>query len=247
MTAPARTYPVKSDLAYTVVRNRVLTGEYAPGSSFNQATLAVELGISTTPLREALRKLESEGLVQLGAHRDAIVTDLSVEEARDLLEMRLALDPMAAGLAAQRRTRDDIAAIRAASDIHALPGHPTIDQLVRHRRFHQTVYRASHNDVLVTTLDTLWDKNDRYRLAGLRRDRDADELARKDAEHHELMMRVIAGDSAGASAVMRRHIQSSLGAVATELLREDDADGLRPRAPDAPEPYDSPDQEKRPV
>ena len=220
MSAPTRTYPVKSDLAYTVVRDRILTGEYPPGSSFNQATLAVELGISTTPLREALRKLESEGLVQLGAHRDALVTDLSAEEARDLLEMRLALDPLAAGLAAGRRTRDDIAAIRAASAIHALPEHPTLDQLVRHRRFHQAVYRASHNEVLVTTLDALWDKGDRYRLAGLRRDRPDAELAQKDAEHQELMACVIAGDAAGASAVMRRHIQSSLGATATALLSD---------------------------
>lgn len=220
MTAAPGTYAVKSDLAYTVVRNRILTGEYPPGSTFNQATLAVELGISTTPLREALRKLDSEGLVQLGAHRDAVVTSLSVEEARDLLEMRLALDPLAAGLAAERRTRDDIAAIRAAADIHALPAHPTIDELVRHRRFHQTIYLASHNEVLITTLDTLWDKNDRYRLAGLRRDRTADEHAQKDAEHHELMMCVIAGDSDGARAVMHRHIQSSLGATATELLED---------------------------
>ncbi len=214
-------YVVKSDFAYAVVRDRILSNEYPPGASFNQAHLAAELGISTTPLREALRKLQTEGLVELGAHRDAIITRLSVEEARDLLEMRLALDPLAAGLAAQRRTRDDIAQIRAASEIHALPGHPSLDQLVRHRRFHQTIYRAAHNDVLIATLDALWDKSDRYRLAALRRNRDDEELQQKDAEHHELMMCVIAGDSDGASEVMRRHIQSSLGATATRLLSED--------------------------
>nr|WP_274636928.1 GntR family transcriptional regulator [Microbacterium bovistercoris] len=219
MSTATPDYAVKSDLAYAVVRERILSGEYPPGSGFNQATLAVELGISTTPLREALRKLQSEGLVDLGAHRDATVTRLSVEEARDLLEMRLALDPLAAGLAAERRTRDDIAQIRAASEIHALPGHPTLDQLVRHRRFHQAIYRASHNDVLITTLDALWDKSDRYRLAALRHDRADDELHEKDAEHHRMMMCVIAGDVAGATEVMRRHIRSSLGATATQLLQ----------------------------
>lgn len=221
MSALTSDYSVKSDFAYAVVRDRILTHEYPPGGTFNQASLALELGISTTPLREALRKLQSEGLVELGAHRDAIVTRLSVEEARDLLEMRLALDPLAAGLAAERRTRDDIAAIRAASDIHALPGHPSIDQLVRHRRFHQAIYRASHNDVLVSTLDALWDKSDRYRLAGLRRDRSDDELHQKDAEHHQMMMCVIAGDTEGATEVMRRHIRSSLAVTAAQLLSDD--------------------------
>jgi DNA-binding GntR family transcriptional regulator len=222
LTSDRTDYVVKSDFAYDVVRRRILSNDYPPGSSFNQANLAAELGISTTPLREALRKLQSEGLVDLGAHRDALVTQLSVEEARDLLEMRLALDPLAAGLAAQRRTRDDIAQIRAASDIRALPGHPSVEQLVRHRRFHQAIYRSSHNDVLITTLDALWDKSDRYRLAGLRRNRGDDELHQKDTEHHELMMCVIAGDSDGASEIMRRHIQSSLGATATRLLGGDD-------------------------
>lgn len=221
MNAPKPDYVVKSDFAYAAVRDRILTHEYPPGGTFNQASLAAELGISTTPLREALRKLQSEGLVELGAHRDAVVTRLSVEEARDLLEMRLALDPLAAGLAAERRTRDDIAAIRAASDIRALPGHPSIEQLVRHRRFHQAIYRASHNDVLIASLDALWDKSDRYRLAGLRRDRDDAELHQKDAEHHEMMMCVIAGDTAGATSVMRRHIQSSLGVTAAQLLGDE--------------------------
>lgn len=226
MSAPTSTTPappdyrVKSDFAYDVVRDRILAGRYAPGATFNQAHLARELGISTTPLREALRKLQTEGLVELGAHRDAVVTRLSVEEAHDLLEMRLALDPLAAALAAQRRTREDIAQIRAASAIRALPGHPTVDQLVRHRRFHQAIYRASHNEVLITTLDALWDKSDRYRLAALRRDRADDELAQKDAEHHDMMMCVIAGDAGGASDVMRRHIQSSLGVTAAQLLGE---------------------------
>lgn len=220
MDAPIPGFAVKSDLAYTVVRNRILSNEYAPGTTFNQARLAVELGISTTPLREALRRLQSEGLVELGPHRDASVTAVSIEEARDLLEFRLAVDPLAAGLAAQRRTREDIAAIRAASEIEALPEQPDVDQLIRHRRFHQAIYVASHNDLLIATLDSLWDKSDRYRLEALRSDRDEEERRQKNAEHHELMLCVIGGDAAGATEVMRLHIQSSLGAAAVRRLGE---------------------------
>ncbi|GAA3757635.1 GntR family transcriptional regulator [Microbacterium kribbense] len=220
MGEPLRDYAVKSDFAYDVVRGRILTTAYPPGTTFNQAALAAELGISTTPLREALRRLAAENLVTLGAHRDAQVTRLTSEEARDLLEIRLALDPLAAGLAASRRTHEDIAAIRARSAVEALPAAPTIAQLISHRRFHQAIYRASHNDLLIETLDTLWDKADRYRMAALTVHRTAAETAQKDAEHHELMSCVISGDADGAAEVMRRHIQSSLGVRAARLLAD---------------------------
>src|SRR3954470_16437749 len=114
MTAPAESYATKSDFAYLRVRELILSGELEPGAVINQATLARTIGISTTPLREALRRLKQQGLVQLDAHRDARVAPLDAEEARDLLELRLSLDPLAASLAAQRRTSQDIAEMRAA-------------------------------------------------------------------------------------------------------------------------------------
>src|ERR671929_22913 len=87
----------KSELAYARVREMVLGGELEPGSVLNQATLARRIGVSTTPLREALRRLAQQGLVELGAHRDARVAPLDAAEARDLLELRQDLDPLGAG------------------------------------------------------------------------------------------------------------------------------------------------------
>ena len=100
-------FATKSDLAYTRVRGLILSGELAPGAVLPQAALAQQIGISTTPLREALRRLKQEGLVELDAHRDARVRPLDATEARDLLELRRSLDPLAASLAAQRRTDAD--------------------------------------------------------------------------------------------------------------------------------------------
>src|SRR3954452_22975340 len=108
MTEIAEPFATKSDLAYTRVRELILSGELEPGAVINQATLARQIGISTTPLREALKRLKQRGLVELDAHRDARVTPLDAEEARDLLELRLSLDPLAASLAAQRRSSQDI-------------------------------------------------------------------------------------------------------------------------------------------
>ncbi|RSM91639.1 GntR family transcriptional regulator [Kibdelosporangium aridum] len=213
------TYATKSDFAYALVRTKILTSEYGPGTVLNQATLARDLGISTTPLREALRRLKSEGFVELDAHRDARVTDLSAEEARDLLEMRRALDPLATSLAAERRSKSDIATMRTAfAQLRPLPDHPDVADLVAHREFHRAIYAASHNDLLIATLDGLWDKADRYRIVGLRQKRDQPERDETAAEHRAMLDAVIAGDSELAAKVMREHIRSSLGSKALSTL-----------------------------
>lgn len=211
----------KSAFAYELVRSRILQLEYAPGSVLNQASLAVELGISTTPLREALRRLESEELVELRTHSDARVASLSAEGARDILELRFALDPLAVALAAERRTKADIARMREVQGgISALPDKPTIAQLSAHRKFHQALYVASHNEELIDALDSLWDKADRYRLIGLQQHREQSERDARTAEHQSLLDLVIAGDSEGAADVMRRHIGASLGAKAAVRMQE---------------------------
>ena len=218
MAQPAAPYSTKSDYAYTVLREKILSGEFAPGEVLNQATLARTIGISTTPLREALRRLASESLVELGAHRDARVTALSAEEARDLLEVRRSLDPLAAALAAERRTKDDIRVIRDAAGVDPLRRGFGVEHLDAHRRLHAAIYRASHNDLLINTLEALWDKADRYRRIGLVVERSQGERDVKADEHNQLVVCVIAGDSEGAAAVMSRHISTSLGAQAATRL-----------------------------
>jgi DNA-binding GntR family transcriptional regulator len=213
MSEPLELYATKSDFAYRRVRELILSGQLEPGAVINQATLAREIGISTTPLREALRRLKQQGLVELDAHRDARVTPLDAEEARDLLEVRRSLDPLAASLAAERRTRQDVGEMRASLEgLDALPSNPTIEQLVAHRRFHSAVYRASHNALLVDTLDGLWDTADRYRRHGLQVERSTEERAMKAREHTLLFEAIVEGDAETAAEVMRAHIQTSLGA-----------------------------------
>ena len=219
MSEPAGLYVTKSDYAYTRIREGILAGEFQPGTVLHQSMLAKTIGISTTPLREAMRRLMTEGLVELDAHRDARVSSLTAEEARDLLEVRISLDPLAASLAAQRRTKDDIRAMRESiKEVKPLLGNPTVFELTSHRRFHAAVYEASHNDLLISTLNGLWDKADRYRRLGLEVVRSQEELDQKDREHHELLDAVIRGDSDGAAAIMLQHINTSLGAKAASRL-----------------------------
>jgi DNA-binding GntR family transcriptional regulator len=214
----------KSDLAYIRVRELILSGELAPGAVLPQAALAQTIGMSTTPLREALRRLKQEGLVELDAHRDARVRPLDADEARDLLELRRSLDPLAASLAAQRRTEDDLAVVRAALDgLEALDAAPSVAQLESHHRFHAAIHRASHNALLVDVLDGLWVKTDRYRRHGLESGRSEEERDARADEHRRLFEAVRDGDADTAAELMRRHVETSLGARSADRLAAPDS------------------------
>ncbi|MEV6282141.1 GntR family transcriptional regulator [Kribbella sp. NPDC051770] len=216
--------PTKAEAAYGLVRARILSGELVAGAVIQQGPLARDLGISTTPLREALRRLMSDGLVELDAHRDARVTALTAEEARDLLEIRRSLDPLAAGLAAERRTRAELDAIRAsATQLLPLRTDPNSLELATHREFHAAIYRASHNQLLIQSLDSLWDKADRYRRLALETGRSEEDLDRTHADHLALVEAIAARDTETAAAVMLAHVNASLGArAATRLTAPED-------------------------
>ena len=217
VTQPALT---KNAYAYQVLRERIMSGELAPGETLAQSALAAELGVSLTPMREALRKLDAEGLVSIDAHRNARVAPLTAHEATDLFQVRERLDPMAAALAAQHRTEADIERIKRAAEVMA----PLVDTsdlaaLAAHREFHRAIYCASHNQLLVGMLESLWDKADRYRQVGLasRKDSDADKQ-RIDAEHRSIMDAVISGDAKAAEKHMTSHVRGSLGRRAIDAL-----------------------------
>jgi DNA-binding GntR family transcriptional regulator len=211
----------KSDRAYERVRGLILTGELPPGAVLRQVALAERVGMSTTPLREALRRLKQEGLVEHDAHHNARVAPLDEAEVRDLMEMRLALDPLAASLAAQRRTDDDLAAIAAAlGRLESLPRNPTAGQLDTHRLLHRVIHHASHNHLLAETLDGVWDKSDRYRRHALEVDRTAEEQEARAVEHRLMYEAVRDGDADRAADLVRAHAETSLVARSARRLGE---------------------------
>ncbi|MGO1183440.1 MAG: GntR family transcriptional regulator [Micrococcaceae bacterium] len=219
----------KNDYAYLELRDRILAGELEPGAVIPQAQIAQEIGVSTTPLREAVRRLSAEGFIHLTAHRDARVADVTADEARHLYEVREAADPLAVKLAAERRTDQDAAAIRSALEeleplSDAADSDAALEAMTAHRAFHRAVYQASANPLLIDVLERLWDKADRYRLVGLRARGDSSEdTARVAAEHREIAAAVIDGDAARAEAAMRTHIAGSLGRRAIDALDKNTA------------------------
>lgn len=220
MTVKPQPALTKTAYVYEELRRRILAGELAGGQIISQEQLAVDLGVSTTPLREALRRLDAEGLVTLDAHRDARVTELNAEEARSLFEVREKLDPLASKLAAQRRTDADIADIKTAlRDLEPLSTSTGFEMLLAHRAFHRSIYTASHNPLLMSLLEGLWDKADRYRQVGLKSKPDSRaDQARVRREHIEIAEAVINGDPRAAERTMRNHVRASLGRRAITAL-----------------------------
>jgi DNA-binding GntR family transcriptional regulator len=188
---------------YVEVRRRILEGEFAPGQALNQEQVAAALGVSTTPLREALRRLESDGLVLTSAHRELIVAPLEIAEFTALYEVREDLDALAAALAAERHTEEDRARIIAASE--ALHRGGVADPLAANRAFHAAIYHACQNPVLIDLLDGLWDRSDRYR----RLLKSVAQAAQVVAEHEALIEAVLERRPQVAAQLMRDHLRAS--------------------------------------
>lgn len=193
----------KAAAACREIKARILSGSLEPGSTVNQEALAASLGLSTTPIREALRVLEAEGLVTLKAHRDVVVASLTRRELMEVLALRLELDPYAAGLAVKQASdleRDTVLRLAKAS-----PPADIREQLAANRLFHRTLYAASGNMLLTEILDSLWDRTDRYRMAVLR-ERKHPELVQR--EHVEIAEAFKSGRSRELTTLVRKHVQA---------------------------------------
>lgn len=129
--------------AARIIRQRILTGELAPGAMLNQNELAEEFGMSRIPIRDALRLLAAEGLVQLRAHATASVTPLSFTDLEELYELRLSLEPKVCRIATPHLTDDDI--IELGERLKDMESETDPDQwLGLNNEFHEILYRRSN-------------------------------------------------------------------------------------------------------
>jgi DNA-binding GntR family transcriptional regulator len=198
----------KTEAVYDEVASRILDGTLEPGSLVNQEALAAELGVSITPLREALRRLEAEGLVHLQAHRTLTVAPLSALEVRELYAVRLRLDPYAAGEATVHARPETLDAIDALADRDTET--TTRARLRANREFHRAIYRASGNGTLADLLDRLWDQTDRYRLLALQ---DEQHERSAELEHRRIAAALRARDRGLVEELMSRHVEATLRLV----------------------------------
>lgn len=199
---------------------RVLSGELPSGTRLRQEALAEEFGVSRTPVREALRKLQAGGLVELQPHRGAVVRGLSSREIRDAYEVRAALEALAAQLAAERISRGQLQRLnhaqgefRAALErtvARRQGGREVGDREIRlwgsaNDEFHQTIHEASGNEVLVGALADLH-RNFPRDLSRLVVSESTAMLEANVREHEAILVALARHDSKAAHELMQRHV-----------------------------------------
>jgi DNA-binding GntR family transcriptional regulator len=196
----------KADVAYRQIRREIVEGILPPGETLDQEALALRLGLSTTPVREALSRLESEELIINRPHRKTVVAPLSFTMLEETYAVRLALDPLAAAFAASQANDEERARIKELSE-HEPEGEDPIAHLHHNRLLHRAIYAACGNTVLIQILDVLWDRSDRYRLATLK-DNSTIDVAKD--EHAAIVAAVLEGDGRRAADLMSEHVADSL-------------------------------------
>lgn len=198
------------------IRALILGGQLRPGEWLRQARLAQELDVSQMPVREALRELAAQGLVEHVPYRGVRVAAFSADDLFDLLQARTCLESLAARHAAGRLTASDLAELhRLQAEMSARSGlSPSAEYADLHRRFHERVCAASHRPSLTRLLNQIW--------AAFPEQMPAvghsfpERSGRDEAEHGELLAALERGDGAAAEAAMRRHwtaVGAELGAL----------------------------------
>jgi DNA-binding GntR family transcriptional regulator len=207
-----------TDAVHRVLRQAVVDGFIAPGERLRSDALANELRVSRTPVREALRKLEAEGLVhRVGS--GLVVRALSERDMTEVFYVREALEGMAARLAAENATPDEIAEIRdLLEDMDAVGRGGDVRKLRSlTAEFHQAVCRASHNDRLLQSLKTLLDHARQSQSSTLYED---GRPAAAIEEHRTLLRAIEARDGDRAEQAARAHRRKTLE-LRKEMLRRE--------------------------
>ncbi len=220
MTAPTSSFPAFSPGALPsrtahvleTIKAGILNGQFKPGATLVENELAGQFGVSKTPVREALKTLESSGLVVIRPYVGTTVRELTVDDALAIYDMRLLLEPEAVrrSVAAGSDFSDSAQALARAT--------AATDASTRssaNRDFHRGLYVGCGNPLVVQTLDGLREQTALVSASSWARSPSWDEEA---GEHTAILDQVLAGNAEEAATLVRRHIE---GFVARHLRRED--------------------------
>lgn len=216
------------DLVFTTLRQAILKGELLPGERLMEIQLAEKMGVSRTPIREAIRKLEREGLVIMVPRKGAEVAGISEKMLRDVLEVRMTLEKLALRLAFKRQGTDLIEKLEAAEQTFqdAIEGEKLIDMAEADEHFHFLIYEAADNDKLRELLNSLKENMYRYRLEYLK-----DENYRRSLmeEHNAIIEAFRANDLEKGLEVTDTHIANQERAVIGRVRQENQEREKKPK------------------
>lgn len=210
------------DVVFNTLRRAILRGELVPGQRLMEIRLADQMGVSRTPVREAIRKLELEGLVVMVPRKGAEVAHISGKNLRDVLEVRRALEELAGELACERMTTEDFKKLEQANlKFASVLDSDDITVLGQaDEEFHGLIYQATDNDRLVQMVNHLREQMYRYRIEHLKNKSQRTILLQ---EHQDIMRALSARDVEAVRRAIRAHINKQEAQIA-KMIKEQSND-----------------------
>ncbi len=204
------------DVVFNTLRQAILTGELKPGERLMEIHLANKLGVSRTPIREAIRKLELEGLVTMIPRRGAEVAQITGKSLKDVLEVRRNLDALCAELACERISDAEIAALEAACKEFEEATYTRDARVIAAAdvALHDIIIKATNNNRLVQLVNNLAEQMYRYRFEYIK---DYSMHGRLVEEHRVIFEAIRKKDKVTAAAAAVTHIDNQMESIARQL------------------------------
>jgi DNA-binding GntR family transcriptional regulator len=210
------------DVVFNTLRQAILTGELKPGERLMEIHLANRLGVSRTPIREAIRKLELEGLVTMIPRRGAEVAQITEKSMNDVLEVRRAVDALCAELACERITKEELESLKDACD--------AFEQAVKTKdikriaeadvELHDIIVQATGNQRLIQLVNTLSEQMYRYRFEYIK---DYSQHEKLVEEHRIIYESIVKKDRKTASEAAKMHIDNQERTIIMQIRKEEAA------------------------
>ena len=208
------------DVVFNTLREAILKGELKPGERLMELQLAAKLGVSRTPIREAIRMLEQEGLAVTIPRRGAEVAKMTEKDMNDVLQVREALDELAVSIACELITEEELEKLeKATQDFEKALVTGDIKQIAEADiEFHDIIYQASRNPKLVNILNNLREQIYRYRIQYLKDEKNYTNLLE---EHREILEGLTKKDKELVESSMRRHVVNQAVAVKAMIAEQE--------------------------
>jgi DNA-binding GntR family transcriptional regulator len=200
-------YKPLSEVIFDTLREAIIAGELKPGERLMEVQLAEKMGVSRTPVREAIRKLELEDLVNMVPRKGAHVADLSVKDIMDALEVRAALDGLATSLAALRITSEELKELKHVQEqfVNYVEKDNINGSIKKDVELHDIIYKSSRNDKLIQITSNLREQVQRFRVIYLKDFNSTMDVIR---EHMEIIDAISRRDSETALKAAQKHIKN---------------------------------------
>ena len=207
------------DVVFNTLREAILKGDLKPGERLMELQLAAKLGVSRTPIREAIRMLEQEGLAVTTPRKGAEVAKMTLKDMEDVLEIRASLDELASQVATVRITEEQLVRLKERKQDFEISLKSGNVKMIAEAdvKFHDVIYEATNNPKLVSMLNNLREQIYRYRIEYLK---DTEKYPTLIKEHEEIYQSLLARDEEAALKSTIVHVENQANAVKEVIIRQ---------------------------